>query len=254
MSIERRLEKRIAVNAAPEQVWEAIATRRGIAAWLGWQEDDTAEGGRCIFGSVTAWEPVRTLAVRGAAAADGTADGFEFHIEPDGGSGTRLRFVHIGFRGENWKAMYEITSKGWDMYFQTLAQYLTHFAGRIATFVATEGPPPSALPGGWSMLLAGLGLGSHTRLGDRVMLQVDGLARIDGVLDYLFPASPAGITSPNLPTFLGVRTADALYRFHGRAVLGATIATGHHLFDDNADIDKTQHAWKTWLEGLFTTG
>jgi hypothetical protein len=147
--------------------------------------------------------------------------------------------------------MYEITSKGWDMYFQTLTQYLTHFPGRTATFVAAEGPPASAQPNGWSVLLAGLGLNPRTREGDQVLLNVGGLAPIEGVLDYLYPAIPAAATSPELPTFLGVRTAGALYRFHGRAALGATLAVGHHVFGDNVDIDKTQYAWKAWLDNLF---
>lgn len=252
MSEDRRLRKQMVLNATREQVWEAIATRRGIAAWFGQQEEEPGQDGKCIFGSVTAWEPGRRLAARGPAAGDGSAHTFEFQIDNTAGGSTLLQFVHSGFQGDDWRTQYEITSKGWEMYFQTLAQYLTHFPGRAATFVAAEGPPASAREPAWDVLLAGLGLTGEAREGDRVLLTLDGLPPIDGILDYLDPAGRAAASGTTQPAFLGVRTADALYRFHGRAALGATLAVGHHIFDDDLDVAKVQNAWQSWLQRPFT--
>jgi hypothetical protein len=53
--------------------------------------------------------------------------------------------------------------------------------------------------------------------------------------------------------FLGVRAANGLYRFHGRAGLGATVALGHHIFSDEVDRNENERAWESWLNRLFLT-
>ena len=60
-------------------------------------------------------------------------------------------------------------------------------------------------------IASGLGLAPSVTQGDRVRLTPEGLPPIEGVADYV------------AATFLGVRTEDALYRFHGRASLGMPI-------------------------------
>jgi hypothetical protein len=52
-------------------------------------------------------------------------------------------------------------------------------------------------------------------------------------------------------TFLGVRTGDALYRFHGRAVLGMPIAVGHHFFREDVDVEQARSAWQAWFGRVF---
>jgi hypothetical protein len=49
------------------------------------------------------------------------------------------------------------------------------------------------------------------------------------------------------PSFLGVRTGDALYRFVGR---GGAVAVGHHLFFE-VDPKEAEQAWQAWLTRLF---
>jgi uncharacterized protein YndB with AHSA1/START domain len=251
VSDDHCLQKQIMLNAAPERAWEAIATRQGITAWFGPQEEETTAAGTCILGDVTAWVPGRRLTARGPAAADGSSDSFQFDLEPDGSGGTLLRFSHNGFRGDNWKDMYDITSTGWDMYLQTLSQYLTHFPDRTAAFIGAEGPPASAREDAWDVFLAGCGLSSQSREGDQVLIEVEGLPPVEGIVDYLHPAGADARPGPDLPAFLGVRTPDALCRFHGRAALGATLAVGHHVFGRGPDIDHAQRAWKAWLDNLY---
>ena len=64
-----RLEAEVA--GTPEEVWEAIATGRGISAWLHPTEVTERAGGRFTFdlgvgavreGTVTAWDPPRRFA------------------------------------------------------------------------------------------------------------------------------------------------------------------------------------------------
>jgi hypothetical protein len=132
-------------------------------------------------------------------------------------------------------------SHGWDMYFHTLAQYLTHFTGRTATFVLADGPQSSAEERAWPLLLRGLGLAGPVEQGDPVRLTPDGLPPMDGVADYVGPS------------FLGVRTADGLYRFHGRAMLGMPVAVGHHIFTADLDQAEAGAAWRSWLHRVFAT-
>jgi uncharacterized protein YndB with AHSA1/START domain len=236
MAREFELRKEIELEATPDQVWEAITTGAGNAAWL-WAAEDTTPDGP----GVTAWDPPTRLVVQVPEAEDGSTDAFEYLIEARDGGSTVLRFVHSGILGDNWDSEYEgITSSGWDMYLHTLAQYLKHFPGRPATYIAAEGPQASAEEAAWPVLVTGLGLADPVDVGDQVRLTPQGLAPIEGVIDYVLPA------------FLGVRSDDALYRFHGRAALGMPIAVGHHFYGESVDAEKVQNAWETWLNRTFS--
>lgn len=239
-SEDRRLEKEVLLNATPEQVWEAITTGPGLASWFMPMEVAAGEGGESSMGTVTAWEPGKRFAVRTPEAEDGSFRAFEYLIEARGGGSTVLRFVQSGFSGDNWETEYEGMSHGWDMYFHTLGQYLTYFPGRTATYILAEGPSASADERAWSTVMAGLGLSGELSEGDTVRLTPDGLAPLEGVVDYLRPGY-----------FLGVRTTDGLYRFHFRAVIGMSVAVGHHIYAGDVDGTETQKAWQSWLDRLF---
>jgi uncharacterized protein YndB with AHSA1/START domain len=245
MPREFELRKDVALDATPEQVWEAIATGPGITAWFMPYEVEPGAGGvvRLRFddvvvdeSTITAWDPPHRLLVVGGA--EDRPHTFEYLVEAREGGSAVLRFVQTGFLGEDWESEYEAMNAGWDMYFHTLNQYLVHFDGRRVTFVGADGPEASASEGAWAVLLAALGLDHQPVAGARV--QLTGPTAIDGVVDYA------------LPTFLGVRTADALYRFHGRASLGMSIGVGHHLYAADVDQKETEAAWQSWLERTFT--
>lgn len=124
------------------------------------------------------------------------------------------------------------------MYLHTLAEYVTGFRGRRAAYVGAEGPPSSAGPEAPAVLLAALGLDESLAVGDAVHLRPGGLAPIDGTVDYAVPG------------FFGVRTEDAIYRFHLRHLIGLPVAVGHHVFAD-VDAAREADAWRAWLESVF---
>ena len=66
-----------------------------------------------------------------------------------------------------------------------------------------------------------------------------GIEPIDGVVDYATDA------------FLGVRSADALYRVYGRDAWGWPVGVAHHLFADGVDQAAAGQAWSAWLNGVF---
>ena len=105
---DRRLEKRVDLDATPEQVWEAIATGPGISAWFVPHEVEPRLGGALSqrfgegysdTGRITAWEPGTRFAYRAAERPpEGSADyAFEFLVEAREGGGAVLRFVQSGF-------------------------------------------------------------------------------------------------------------------------------------------------------------
>jgi uncharacterized protein YndB with AHSA1/START domain len=250
MTHEFELRNEINLDATPEQVWDAIATGPGIDSWfMGHSEVEPREGGtgrltlagQTSTSTLTAWEPQRRLVKRIGDGEDGTFMVVEYLIEGRDQSSTVLRLVQSGVLGDDWESEYEALKAGWDMYLFTLAQYLRYFPQRTATAAVTAMRPQAGESEQvWAVLKRELGLAETVAEGDRVGLNAAGLPAIEGVVDY------AG-----LPTFLGVRTPDGLYRFiHSGSARGNVVVLGHHVFSADIDEKTTEQAWQTWLDEL----
>jgi uncharacterized protein YndB with AHSA1/START domain len=241
------IAQRVEVEATPQQVWEAVATGPGLDSWfMGRNEIEPREGGtaRWTLGdfvmeaTVTAWDPLRHFAFRSEEAPVGGFHEFDYRIEPAEGGRTGIRYVHSGaLTGEQWEAEYEAMGEGDPAYFQKLVQYLRHFSGRFAVPVDVAGPNVPDDRRVMAAYRAALGLADAVAEGDAVRVALPGIGPIDGVVDFLSPH------------FIGVLTADAIYRFiHGFE--GTTMA-GHHLFSPGAEQGEAERAWSAWLDGLF---
>jgi hypothetical protein len=125
------------------------------------------------------------------------------------------------------------------MYLYTLAQYQAHFACRPAICIEAEGPATSSALEPWPALVGALGLGSPFKLDAPVRGSLCGTAPLVGVIDYA------------TANFVGLRTRDALIRFHGRAGLGMTVAVSHHAYSD-LEAEHIRHAWEAWLAEAFS--
>ncbi|WP_432829222.1 SRPBCC family protein [Dactylosporangium sp. CA-092794] len=234
----------IDLAATPEQVWDAIATGPGIDSWfMGRNEVEAREGGALSMAmpgftgtaTVTAYEPGRRFAYRSDPAEDGSFMAFEYLIEGRDGASTALRLVHSGILTGDWEGEYDALRKGNPLYLRTLAQYLEHFAGRTGVPVAAFGPQQSDQDAVWLAVTGALGLSKDVAEGDPVRLTFAD-REIHGVVDTALE-----------PSFLGVRTDDALLRFVGR---GGVILTGHHIFAD-VDQAEAERAWTAWLAAVF---
>jgi hypothetical protein len=229
------IRREISLPADPDQVWEAVATGDGLAAWFMPMEVDRDST------MVTSWEPGRRLTVRTPPEDDGAFHIFDYRLEPSRPGTTVLRFLHHGFTGAAWGDHFETaTGSGWDMYLHTLDQYLTHFPGRPAVYLEAEAPPASAEADAWPDLLAALGLTGPGDLGAAVRFELPGVGAVEGVVDY------------SSPTFVGLRAPMALIRFHGRALLGMPVAVSQHTYLTTFDTDSARRGWETWLAGVFS--
>jgi uncharacterized protein YndB with AHSA1/START domain len=243
-SHEFQLTHDIDVAATPDQVWDAIATGPGVDSWfMGRNEIEPREGGATSMSmpgftaeaTVTAYEPGRRFAYRSADAEDGTFMAFEYLIEGRDGGSTTVRLVHSGILAGDWEAEYDALKKGNPLYLRSLKQYLEHFAGRTAVPVTAFGPQQADQDAVWAALTAAAGLSKDVAEGDPVRLTVAG-QEIRGVVDTVLE-----------PSFLGVRSDDALLRFVGG---GGVVLTGHHIFAD-VDPAEAERAWGGWLAAIF---
>jgi uncharacterized protein YndB with AHSA1/START domain len=204
------IRRQVALPVAPEEVWRAVATPEGQAGWFMTGDDTAAE--------ITADPPHRLEQRFGTQA-------IEYVIEAVDGGTAVLRFVHSGMLEDDWGDEFEtMTRLGWDMYLFTLGEYLRHFPGRPAVYAEAEAP---GTPEAWKRILAALG------------------DPVEGAT----ARTPLGTGVVDLRTdhYLGIRTADALLRFHERSPLGMPVAVGHHDCTPGADPADLTRSWTTWL-------
>ena len=135
----------VEVPGTPEEVWEAIATGAGHAAWLFRAEIEARPGGAMVirrepFGgdavaTVTAWDPPHRFAFEEPI---GRGDGStapplatEFLVEACSGGTCVVRVVSgLLDDGDGWEDLVEGAGGGWRMALEILRSYLTHFAGQ----------------------------------------------------------------------------------------------------------------------------
>src|SRR3954469_24776510 len=153
------------------------------------------------------------------------ADGYPWRIDYEPRLGGAERGLTAGggtVTAEDFDRQLDACRQHTTFYQHSLGQYACHFAGRDPVYVSVDGPASSA-EGGFLALRRALGLPDDVVAGDPVRLEPAGLTPIEGVVDYANDA------------FLGIRTADALYRVYGRDTWGFPAAVAHHLFADGVD-------------------
>jgi hypothetical protein len=238
MPREFEVRREVELPGTPEQVWEAIATSAGNASWQFPTEIEPGEGSNGPHGStITAWEPPRRFAVR--SEQGDWFNALEYVIEGREGS-TLLRYAHSGIFVDDWDTQHDAVQQHTDFYLHTLGEYLQHFGGRTATYIGEapggiHGPAGSAAADGFRRLQRALGLPDAVAEGDRVRLTPSDVEPVEGVVDYA------------RPNFVGVRTADGLYRFFGRNAFGVPVGMSVHVFAEGIDAKKTKQAWQEWL-------
>ncbi|MFC7620615.1 SRPBCC domain-containing protein [Microlunatus sp. GCM10028923] len=125
----------------PEQVWQAIATGPGQAAWLFPADLEPEVGGSMIihrepFGpdgaaTVTRYEPPHAFGYDEPNQGPPSPMATEILVEARSGGSCVVRVI-CGFAdaGEEWEDLVQGVLEGWRMSLVVLAEYLRSFAGR----------------------------------------------------------------------------------------------------------------------------
>lgn len=132
MTLTDAIEKTLQLNATPDKVWPAIATKEGVTSWF----CDTIEGDwapgqavRMKWGEFSNPVKVETIAPKTLVSyrwvpgtpseelpfTDENMTLVEFHLSPNG-QGSTLRVVETGFSRlpkEHWERCFKDNSDGW---------------------------------------------------------------------------------------------------------------------------------------------
>ena len=242
MSREFEITREVDLPAAPDDVWTAITA--DTAAWQFPTGMEIPAGAAPPEGApITTWDPPHRLVIR-MESPDGTFNALDYAIEAREGGTAHLRYVHSGILADEWEDQYDAIDGHTDFYLHTLGQYLEHFNGRPATYVGQpssgiEGPEAAGTPDAMDTLRAALGISRDAGVGATVHASLGDAGTLDGVIDYSTPA------------FLGVRSADGLYRFFGRNHYGGVVGMSAHLFVDGVDAAAREAQLKAWLDDVY---
>jgi hypothetical protein len=240
MSRAFEVAREVDLPAAPEDVWTAITA--DTAAWQFPTGMEIPAGGAPPEGGpFKTWDPPHRLVVR-MESPDGTFNALDYLIGTRGTA--HLRYVHSGILADGWEDQYDAIDGHTDFYLHTLGQYLEHFNGRPVTYVGQpsagiEGPEAAGAPDAMDALRRALGVTPDAGVGSAVHASLGEAGTLDGVIDYA------------TPEFLGVRTADGLYRFFGRNHYGSVVGMSAHLFVEGVDAAAREAELKTWLDGVY---
>ena len=237
MSKNFEIDREIVLNATPEQVFTAVTD--GLAGWLFPVTPPPSDGTPDESNTrALVWDAPNHLKTR-TDGDDGWFNALEHIIQAADGGTTTLRYVHSGVFADDWDTQFDGAGKHTDFYLHSLGQYLENFAGRPVTYVSAPGTEASQVPGAVDTLRAALGLTEDSKPGDKVTLDIPGLATVEGEVDYL------------QGQFVGIRTEDSLLRFYAREPWGMPVAAAHHVFAPDADAENLTKSWNAWLDGVF---
>lgn len=254
--VEHRFELELTVPGTPEQVWDAIATADGIAAWMMPTELDPRVGGAVVFhmgpgpddvsrGEVTAFEPTRRIVYEedwatlvGHAGADVTPLATEFIVEAVSGGSCVVRVVTSAFgAGADWeREFFDEMDIGWGATLDNLRLYLTSFPGQRATALWASTEIPESPEAATSRLRDELGVAAP---GDEVRT-----LGIDGRVVRTIPQHVLVQLERPVPGFLSFSS----FGTESSAVLHVQ----GHLFGDGAAsyVEREQPRWQDWIDAL----
>lgn len=251
-----RFEFSIEVPGTPEQVWDAVATAKGISAWMMPTELEEREGGAVAFhmgpeasseGTVTGWDPPRRIEYEEphwAALAqqdDATVTPLvtEFLVEAKSGGTCVVHVVSSAFgSGADWEQeFFDAMATGWTPAFENLRLYLAHWPGRTATTLEIDVPAQGGAAVPISAVRAALDIGE---VGDTVDARgvkavVERVAEDGLLLRALEPVE-------GLLAFWAYQTGDET----------SQVRLAGSLFSDDAAayVESEGPVWRAWLEGI----
>lgn len=258
-NVPYRLEFSVEVPGTPEQVWEAIATGRGMSAWFLPTRVEEREGGALHFsmgpemgsdGRVTRWDPPHRLvyeedwaALMGKDPDELSALTSEFLVEARSGGTCVVRVTSSGFgTGAAWESeFWDDMGANWMPFFDNLRLYLAHFAGQDATQLDVSTSRPGDPDAVWARFRDAVGLGEA---GTAVEVR-----DTSGTIERVGERQALVLLTAPLP---GMLSLSAFGEEDGRVTLGVRA----YLFSaDAADyVRREEPAWREWLQQQSQAG
>ena len=254
-NVAYRLEFSVEVAGTPEQVWQAIATAKGMSAWFLPTKMDEREGGSLHFrmgpdmgsdGQVTGWDPPRRIVYQEdwAALMGKDPDALspltsEFLVEAQSGGTCIVRVTTSGFgTGADWESQWwDDLGPNWMPSFDNLRLYLSSFPGQEATQMEVSASHPCDADALWTTLSDALGLG-----GEGSTIEVRG---VTGTVERVTARHALVRLTAPVPGMLSI----SVYGWEaGKAEAGVRA----YLFSADAAeyVRRQEPAWQTWLDGL----
>jgi uncharacterized protein YndB with AHSA1/START domain len=263
-------EAEVPVPGEPEDVWRAIATPDGTAAWQFRTEVEGREGGTVVirrrpFGDdaeavVTAWEPPRRLAYEEPASPGTPALATEYLVTARGDGTCVVRVVSSlagddiggGTDAGGWEDLLEGATQGWRMALTILRSYLTHFAGQpVAALdtIATVDRPLGDSAAVFAAVMCPLGVepAQGPAVGDRFRSRA-GAPPLAGVVDRLDETYALLRTTEPCPALFAV----SAFPMDG-VTLSVNVCGRFYGPDGPATAAREQWRWDTWLRRQLGT-
>ena len=255
MSHERGcIELAVEVPGSPEEVWRAIATGPGISSWYVPHTVDEREGGGAtasfgpepemqVQGRVAGWEPPHRILFDGGEGVEGMA--FEWTVEAQDGGTCIVRLVNSGFgRGDEWDALYDDMTAGWQLFMLNLRLHMQHFRGRTAVASLPTAACRGTREEAWTSLTGALGIPSAPAVGDQVKVTAPDAPALAGTVADAAQHRVALLLDQPSPGTAFI----AVHRQGG----AATAAIWRYLYGDQAAAaaERDEPLWREWLSRL----
>jgi uncharacterized protein YndB with AHSA1/START domain len=255
---KRWVEMEFIAPGTPEQVWQAMATGAGNAAWFTKAEIEERVGGVLKFdfgamgdttGEVTVWEPPYRFGYVEREWSEGAPPvATEITITSRSGGKCVVRMVHSLFSSsDDWDDQMEGFEGGWPGFFEVLRIYLAHFAGmKAVSFQAMVSIEADQLVG-WQSLMKRLDL-VGANFGERRTTPSQP-ERLSGTIEHVLQSSKSRVVTMRLDEpGPGVAMIGA-YDAGGRTNLSMCIFS--YGDDAAARAAASESKWRAWLAQTF---
>lgn len=253
----RAVEMNIEVPGTPEQVWQALATGPGNAAWFTACEIEEREGGAIAFhfgpdmasrGRVTTWQPPHRFCYEEIGwSGEAPPLATEIVIEAQAGGTCRVRMVHSLFtERDQWDDELGSMERGWPSYFEILKVYLRHFAGMRSSYLRVTGDHTGPAMAAWAALRQAVGFvdaaeGTHWQAKGTPPL-AGAIERVNAQADHgefllRLDAPGPGVALVGAFTWGGRTQVAISFYFYGET--------------EPATIAREEPAWQAWMREHF---
>jgi uncharacterized protein YndB with AHSA1/START domain len=255
----RSVQVEVEVPGTVEEVWEAIATGRGVSSWF--CKTDVEEraggaismdmgGGMMPISTVKTWDPPHMMEAEGPGWQEGAPPiATQWTVEARSGGTCIVRVVHSMFTSSaDWDDQIESTESGWPSFFGMLRLYLENFKGQPCTSLWLMGATDESVEETWAKLTEEFGL-TGVDAGQKWTVPAGDTPQFSGVVEQ--PESGGGPRA-----LMQLETPGPGVASVGVSIMGGrtSIAMAINLYGDQAAdiLARDGASWQKWMSERFS--